>query len=183
MNTFEVFKKKIQSAYKYWEENIYQKSISQNFDYQKKFSTQSFTEVEPLYFPGKINLEDYTEKIGFPGQFPFTRGIQPNMFRGKLWTMRQYAGFGTAKESNNRYQYLLEQGQNGLSVAFDLPTQIGYDSDHAMAIGEIGKVGVAIDTLADMEILFDKIPLDKVSISMTINAPAAILLAMYIAVA
>jgi len=183
MNTFEVLKKKIQSAYKSWEENIYQKSISQNSDYQKKFSTQSFTEVEPLYIPGKINLEDYTEKIGFPGQFPFTRGIQPNMFRGKLWTMRQYAGFGTAKESNNRYQYLLEQGQSGLSVAFDLPTQIGYDSDHAMAIGEIGKVGVAIDTLADMEILFDKIPLDKVSISMTINAPAAILLAMYIAVA
>ena len=126
---------------------------------------------------------DYDASIGYPGEFPFTRGIHPTMYRGRFWTMRQYAGFGTAKESNERYRYLLGQGQSGLSVAFDLPTQIGYDSDDPIAYGEVGKVGVAIDTLADMEILFDNIPLDKVSTSMTINAPAAILLAMYIAVA
>jgi len=126
---------------------------------------------------------DYIKDLGFPGEYPFTRGIQPTMYRGRLWTMRQYAGFGTAEESNERYKFLLSQGQTGLSVAFDLPTQIGYDSDHPMAQGEVGKVGVAIDSLKDMEILFDGIPLDQVSTSMTINAPAAILLAMYIAVA
>ena len=131
----------------------------------------------------EIILNSFIEKIGYPGIYPYTRGIQPTMYRGKLWTMRQYAGYGTAKESNIRYRYLLEQGQSGLSVAFDLPTQIGYDSDDPMSIGEVGKVGVAIDTLADMEILFDKIPLDKVSTSMTINAPASVLLALYIAVA
>src|SRR6202008_1256896 len=118
----------------------------------------------------------------FPGEFPFTRGIQPTMYRGRLWTMRQYAGFGTAAESNERYRYLLEQGVNGLSVAFDLPTQMGYDSDHALAQGEVGKVGVAIDSIEDMAVLFDGIPLDKVSTSMTINATAAILLALYVAV-
>ena len=123
------------------------------------------------------------EKLGFPGEFPFTRGVQPTMYRGRFWTMRQYAGFGTAEESNKRYKYLLNHGQTGLSVAFDLPTQIGYDSDDPMSIGEVGKVGVAIDSLKDMEILFDGIPLDKVSTSMTINAPAAVLLAFYIAVA
>ncbi len=125
-------------------------------------------------------LED---KIGLPGEFPFTRGIQPNMYRGKLWTMRQYAGFGSAAETNTRFKYLLGAGQTGLSVAFDLPTQIGLDSDHVLAAGEVGKVGVAIDTLHDMETLFDGIPLDKVSTSMTINATASILLALYIAVA
>ncbi|MBI5475168.1 MAG: methylmalonyl-CoA mutase family protein [Ignavibacteriales bacterium] len=139
--------------------------------------------IEPLYLPDGNELDNYDEKIGFPGEYPYTRGIQPTMYRGKLWTMRQYAGFGSARESNERYRYLLSQGQTGLSVAFDLPTQIGYDSDAPIANGEIGKVGVAIDTLADMEILFDKIPLDKVSTSMTINAPASVLLAMYIAVA
>ena len=122
-------------------------------------------------------------ELGFPGEYPFTRGVQPTMYRGRFWTMRQYAGFGTAEETNARYRYLLAQGQTGLSVAFDLPTQIGYDSDDPMALGEVGKVGVAISSLDDMETLFDGIPLDKVSISMTINAPAAILLAMYIAVA
>ncbi len=122
-------------------------------------------------------------ELGFPGEFPFTRGIQPTMFRGRLWTMRQYAGFGTAAESNERFRYLLAQGVNGLSVAFDLPTQMGYDSDHPMAQGEVGKVGVAIDSIEDMAVLFDDIPLDRVSTSMTINATAAILLALYIAVA
>jgi methylmalonyl-CoA mutase N-terminal domain/subunit len=139
--------------------------------------------VEPLYTPCEVEEEKYESDLGFPGEYPFTRGIQPTMFRGRLWTMRQYAGFGTAKESNARYRYLLSQGQTGLSVAFDLPTQIGYDSDDSMADGEVGKVGVAMDTLADMEILLDQIPLDKVSTSMTINAPAAILLSLYIAVA
>jgi methylmalonyl-CoA mutase, N-terminal domain len=120
---------------------------------------------------------------GFPGEFPYTRGIQPTMYRGRLWTMRQYAGFGTAAESNARYRYLLAQGVNGLSVAFDLPTQMGYDSDHALAQGEVGRVGVAIDSIDDMAVLFDGIPLDRVSTSMTINATAAILLSLYIAVA
>lgn len=150
---------------------------------ESTFSTGSFTPVKHLYSPNDINTSRYNENIGYPGEYPFTRGIQPTMYRGKFWTMRQYAGFGTARESNERYRYLLSQGQTGLSVAFDLPTQIGYDSDASIANGEVGKVGVAIDTLADMEILFDKIPLDKVSTSMTINAPASILLAMYIAVA
>jgi methylmalonyl-CoA mutase N-terminal domain/subunit len=139
--------------------------------------------VEALYTPSDLDDDAYLGHVGFPGVYPFTRGIQPSMYRGKLWTMRQYAGFGTARESNERFRYLLAQGQSGLSVAFDLPTQIGYDSDAPIADGEVGKVGVAVDTLADMETLFDGIPLDKVSTSMTINAPAAVLLAMYIGVA
>ena len=150
---------------------------------KEKFVTGSGAEVKQLYTPLDVENIDYVTDIGFPGQYPFTRGVQPNMYRGRFWTMRQYAGFSTAEESNARYKYLLEQGQTGLSVAFDLPTQIGYDSDHPMAEGEVGKVGVAIDSLADMEILFDSIPLDKVSTSMTINAPASVLLAFYIAVA
>lgn len=149
----------------------------------EKFLTGSNLEVNRLYTPLDVQEMDYMRDLGFPGEYPFTRGIQPTMYRGRLWTMRQYAGFGTAEESNKRYKYLLSQGQTGLSVAFDLPTQIGYDSDHPLAQGEVGKVGVAIDSLKDMETLFDEIPLDKVSTSMTINAPAAILLAMYIAVA
>jgi methylmalonyl-CoA mutase N-terminal domain/subunit len=138
---------------------------------------------EPLYTPLDIEHGTYLEKLGFPGQPPFTRGVQPNMYRGRLWTMRQYAGFGTAAATNERYHFLLEKGQTGLSVAFDLPTQIGYDSDHHMSRGEVGKVGVAIDTIEDMETLFDGIPLDKVTTSMTINSTAMILLGMYIAVA
>lgn len=176
-------KKKIQDAYENWDKNNYQKTISKFPERLKEFTTQSFTPVKSLYTPLDYNQEAHNEKIGYPGLFPFTRGVQPTMFRGRFWTMRQYAGFGTAKESNERYRYLLGQGQSGLSIAFDLPTQIGYDSDDPMAQGEVGKVGVAIDTLADMEILFDQIPLDKVSTSMTINAPASVLLAMYIAVA
>lgn len=139
--------------------------------------------IEVLYGPEALEDSDYLSEVGFPGQYPFVRGIHPNMYLGRPWTMRQYAGFGTAEETNRRYRYLLEQGQTGLSVAFDLPTQIGYDSDHPMSEGEVGKVGVPVDSLQDMEVIFRDIPLDKLSTSMTINAPAAILLAMYIAVA
>jgi len=148
--------------------------------------TVSGRPVEPLYIPEQSQdeavRETYLSQLGFPGEYPFTRGVQPTMYRSRLWTMRQYAGFGTAEETNRRFRFLLENGQTGLSTAFDLPTQIGYDSDHPLAAGEVGKVGVAIDTLADMEIVFDSIPLGKVSTSMTINAPAAVLLAMYVAV-
>ncbi len=178
----EELKSKIQKAYSDWEQNSYLKSIEKNSERQSKFTSVSFRKINPLYSPTDFNYEDYIEKINFPGNFPFTRGVQPSMYRGKIWTMRQYAGFGTAKETNERFKFLLSQGQMGLSVAFDLPTQIGYDSDNPLASGEVGKVGVAIDTLADMEILFNEIPLDKVSTSMTINAPASVLLALYIAV-
>src|ERR1035437_4958889 len=173
---------KVQNAYENWNNNVYKKSFARFPERQKEFTTQSFTPVKPLYYSNDVQNEDYNEKIGYPGIYPFTRGVQPTMYRGRLWTMRQYAGFGNAKESNERYRYLLSQGQSGLSVAFDLPTQIGYDSDDPMSAGEVGKVGVAIDTLADMEILFDQILLDKVSTSMTINATASILLALYVAV-
>src|SRR5687767_14944400 len=138
--------------------------------------------MKPFVGPGDLTAFDPEHDLSFPGEFPFTRGIQPTMYRGRLWTMRQYAGFGTASESNRRYRYLLSQGVNGLSVAFDLPTQIGYDSDHALASGEVGRVGVAIDSIEDMAALFDGIPLDQVSPSMTINAPAIILLALYVPV-
>jgi methylmalonyl-CoA mutase N-terminal domain/subunit len=173
----------IRSAFERWKERSYGTSIAKSPEREKEFTTPSFARVDPLYTPLDADSERYAEKSGFPGEYPFTRGIQPTMYRGRFWTMRQYAGFGTARESNERYRYLLSQGQSGLSVAFDLPTQIGYDSDAPLADGEVGKVGVAIDTLADMEVLFDGIPLDKVSTSMTINAPAAVLLAMYIVVA
>lgn len=166
-----------------WTLKTYKKTLEKFPEREKQFTTASGSTVNPLYTPLDIQGNNYEETNGFPGEYPFTRGIQPTMYRGKFWTMRQYAGFGNAKESNERYRYLLSQGQTGLSVAFDLPTQIGYDSDAPIADGEVGKVGVAIDTLADMEILFNAIPLDKVSTSMTINAPAAVLLAMYIAVA
>ncbi|HEY9898349.1 MAG TPA: methylmalonyl-CoA mutase family protein [Pantanalinema sp.] len=145
--------------------------------------TGSSVPVQRVYTPLDTEGLDYLRDLGLPGQFPFTRGIQPTMYRSRLWTMRQYAGFGTAQETNQRFRYLLGQGQTGLSTAFDLPTQMGYDSDHPLAVGEVGRTGVAIDSLADMEVLFEGIPLDKVSTSMTINAPAAILLCMYQAVA
>ena len=148
---------------------------------QEMFETSSGLEIDTVYTPEDLPDFDYTRDLGYPGEYPFTRGVQPNMYRGRIWTIRQYSGFGTAEETNQRYRYLLEQGQTGLSVAFDLPTQIGYDSDHPLARGEVGKVGVAIDSLNDMEILLQDIPLDKVSTSMTINATAPILLAMYIA--
>src|SRR5438045_4904959 len=150
---------------------------------KKLFTTLSGLPVERLYGPEDTRTSATEDKIGYPGEFPYTRGIYPTMYRGRLWTMRQYAGFGTAVESNQRYRYLLSKGQAGLSVAFDLPTQIGMDSDHPLALGEVGKVGVAIDSLEDMETLFEGIPLEKVSTSMTINATAAILLCLYVAVA
>jgi methylmalonyl-CoA mutase N-terminal domain/subunit len=159
-----------------------EKILSKADERKKEFRTVGQIPVKRLYSPLDLEKTSFTDEIGFPGVYPFTRGVQPNMYRGRLWTMRMYAGFSTAEESNKRYRSLLKQGGSGLSVAFDLPTQIGYDSDHPMAQGECGKVGVAIDSLADMEILFDQIPLDKVSTSMTINAPASVLLAMYICV-
>jgi len=166
-----------------WEKATLHKVLSKSPERQPSFKTTSHIELERLYTPVDTADLDYCDNIGFPGEFPFTRGVQPTMYRGRFWTMRQYAGFATPEETNKRYKYLLEHGQTGLSVAFDLPTQIGYDSDHPLSAGEVGKVGVAIDTLKDMEILFDGIPLDKVSTSMTINSTAAILLTMYIAVA
>ena len=150
---------------------------------EKTMFTSSDINIEELYTPDSVSDLDYERDLGYPGEYPFTRGIYRSMYRGRLWTMRQYAGFGTAKETNKRYRYLLEQGQTGLSVAFDLPTQIGYDSNHPLSEGEVGKTGVAIDTLGDMEILFKDIPLDKVSVSMTINATASVLLAMYVVLA
>jgi methylmalonyl-CoA mutase N-terminal domain/subunit len=150
---------------------------------KETFTTLSGLPIERLYTAKNLSNGDQESALGFPGEFPFTRGIYPTMYRGRFWTMRQYAGFGSAAESNQRYRYLLSKGQAGLSVAFDLPTQIGMDSDHPLALGEVGKVGVAIDSLEDMETLFDGIPLEKVSTSMTINATAAILLCLYVAVA
>lgn len=161
-------------------ENLVEQTSKRFPERKEKFTNSSNIEIDRLYYPKED--DNYLEKLNFPGQYPFTRGIQPTMYRGRFWTMRQYAGFGSAKETNERFRYLLDQGQTGLSVAFDLPTQIGYDSDDPMAEGEVGKVGVAIDSLADMEQLFEGIPLDRVSTSMTINATAAILLCMYIAV-
>ena len=172
-----------------WQQSTLAPVVSRFPERKEKFTTSSPSIViQPLYTPSDTssdgtNAAEYQRKLGFPGEFPFTRGVQPNMYRGRLWTMRQYAGFGSAAESNRRYHYLIEQGQTGLSVAFDLPTQIGYDADHDLAQGEVGKVGVSISSLQDMRTLLRGIPLDEVSVSMTINAPAAILLAMVIAVA
>ena len=166
-----------------WEETTVKKVIDRFPERRGSFETSSKIEVDRLYTPDESSLDDYMEDVGLPGEFPFTRGIQPTMYRGRLWTMRQYAGFGSAEDTNRRYKYLLDHGQTGLSVAFDLPTQMGYDSEHPLAEGEVGKVGVSIDSLEDMERLFDGIPLDKVSTSMTINSPAAIIFAMYLCVA
>ncbi|WP_048058229.1 acyl-CoA mutase large subunit family protein [Pyrococcus yayanosii] len=176
--------KKIREEEKRWEETTVTKFLQKAPERKEKFMTDDGFEIKRIYTPADLGEDwDYMEKLGFPGEYPFTRGVYATMYRGRFWTMRQYAGYATAEESNKRYKYLLEQGQTGLSVAFDLPTQLGYDSDHPLAEGEVGKVGVAIDSLWDMEILFDGIPLDKVSTSMTINSTAANLLAMYILVA
>lgn len=174
--------KNIKESFEKWEEGKVKKSLARFPERKEEFKFDTGEVVQRLYSPLDVEV-DYEKDLGYPGQFPYTRGVQPTMYRGKLWTMRMYAGFATAEESNKRYKFLIDQGSMGLSVAFDLPTQMGYDSDDAIAEGEVGKVGVAIDSLADMEILFDGIPLDKVSTSMTINAPASVLLAMYIAVA
>jgi methylmalonyl-CoA mutase N-terminal domain/subunit len=172
----------IQAAKEKWEEGMVTKALTRSPERKQTFTSISNIPMERLYTPLDTMELDYG-RLGFPGQYPFTRGVQPTMYRGRFWTMRQYAGFGSAKESNERYRYLLEQGQTGLSVAFDLPTQAGYDSDHPLSMGEVGKVGVAIDSIEDMRVLFDRIPLDKVTTSMTINAPASVLLAMYLAIA
>ncbi len=173
--------KKTTDGFRQWKEKVLDPAEARFKPRKEQFTRSDGAQIDSLYMPDESF--DYEDKLGFPGQFPFTRGVQPNMYRGRMWTMRQYAGFATAEESNVRYRYLLDQGQTGLSVAFDLPTQMGYDSDHPLSRGEVGKVGVAIDTLEDMRVLFSQIPLDKVSTSMTINSTAAILLAMYIAVA
>jgi methylmalonyl-CoA mutase N-terminal domain/subunit len=165
-----------------WEEGPLAKALQRAPERQSTFHTSSLP-VQRLYTPLDVAEMDYERDLGMPGEYPFTRGVQPTMYRGRFWTMRQYAGFGTAEESNQKFRYLLSQGQTGLSVAFDLPSQLGYDSDDPMAIAEVGQVGVAIDSLYDMETLFADIPLDKVSTSMTINAPAAVMLAMYVAAA
>ena len=167
---------------KRWEEQTRNPAFKRFPERKVEFTTSSGIPLPPVLTPSGED-PDYLDQLGFPGEYPFTRGVQPTMYRGRFWTMRQYAGYATAEESNRRYRYLLEQGQTGLSVAFDLPTQIGYDADDPIAMGEVGKVGVSISSLEDMEILFREIPLGKVSTSMTINAPASILLAMYIAVA
>ena len=172
----------LNAARQHWEESTLSPALSKSPERRAQFETSSGIPLERLYTPDNPD-PDYCEKLGFPGEYPFTRGIQPTLYRGRLWTMRQYAGYATAEESNRRYKFLLSQGQTGLSVAFDLPTQIGYDADDPMALGEVGKVGVSISSIEDMAALFDGIPLDKASTSMTINAPAAILLALYIAVA
>jgi len=176
----------LEKYFERWRAGTLTGSLARMPEQPERAVTVSGRPVETLYLPEHLSEEaackSYLDRLGFPGEYPFTRGVQPTMYRSRFWTMRQYAGFGTAEETNRRFRFLLENGQTGLSVAFDLPTQIGYDSDHPLAAGEVGKVGVAIDTLADMEIVFDSIPLDEVSTSMTINAPAAVLLAMYIAV-
>jgi methylmalonyl-CoA mutase N-terminal domain/subunit len=164
-----------------WRETTLAPALKRAAVRREKFETSSGLEIDTVYTPGDLVDFNYARDLGYPGEYPFTRGVQANMYRGRIWTIRQYAGFGTAEETNQRYRYLLEQGQTGLSIAFDLPTQIGYDSDHPLARGEVGKVGVTIDSLRDMEVLFQDIPLENVSTSMTINATAPILLAMYIA--
>ena len=166
-----------------WKDNTLEPMKKRSGERQGRFETGSGIEIDTVYVPDDLDGFSYTEKLGYPGEYPYTRGVQPNMYRGRLWTMRQYAGLASPEESNRRYRYLLDQGQTGLSVAFDLPTQTGYDSDHPMAQGEVGRTGVPVSSLADMEVLFDGIPLDKVSTSMTINATASTLLALYIAVA
>ncbi|MDD3642576.1 MAG: methylmalonyl-CoA mutase family protein [Candidatus Krumholzibacteria bacterium] len=166
-----------------WKESVYEPYRAKGGERRARFATTSDIEIAPVYTPLDAPEAEVMERNGLPGVYPFARGVYPTMYRGRLWTMRQYAGFGSAEETNERFRYLLEKGQTGLSVAFDLPTQMGYDSDHPMASGEVGRVGVAIDTLDDFRRLMDGIPLDKVSTSMTINATAAILLAMYAALA
>ena len=166
-----------------WEKECLKPHLEHSPERKERFSTISDLEVPRLVCPEDLRDWDYQEKLGYPGEYPFTRGVYPSMYRGRLWTMRQFAGFGTPKDTNRRFKYLLEQGQTGLSVAFHLPTIYGRDSDHPLSRGEVGVCGVAVDTLRDMEIIFDGIPLDKVTTSMTINAPASVLLAMYIAVA
>jgi len=175
--------KKIKEGFEKWEKTTLKKVLDRAPERKEVFTTESGIPIKRVYTPLDLEGQDYNDKLNFPGAYPYTRGVYPTMYRGRHWTMRNYAGFGTAEDTNKRYRYLLEQGMVGLSMAFDLPTQLGYDSDDSLAEGAVGRVGVSVDSLADMEIIFQGIPLDKVSTSMTINAPATILLAMYIAVA
>ncbi len=175
-------REELADALRQWEEEVLTPALARAGERDTEFET-SAGPVDRLYTPLDVEDSDYERDIGYPGEYPFTRGVQPTMYRGRLWSMRQYAGFGSAQESNERFKFLLSQGQTGLSIAFDLPTQIGYDSDDPMAEAEAGQVGVAIDSLQDMEVMFEGIPLDQVSTSMTINAPAAVLVALYLAVA
>jgi methylmalonyl-CoA mutase N-terminal domain/subunit len=173
--------KQIRQKHIEWEQQLYRKALKENPERKTKFKNLSEVDIKNLYTPEDTSELDYLNDIGFPGEFPFLRGVHPNLYRGRLWTMRQFAGFGSAEETNKRYHYLLEHGETGLSVAFDYPTLYGYDTDHPLARGEFGKCGVAISSLVDMELLFHRIPLDKITTSMTINGPAAIIWAMYIA--
>jgi len=170
-------------AFERWQKDVLAPALAKTPERENRFSTVSDAEVPRIATPLDVKQDSYLEDLGFPGQYPYTRGAYPSMYRGRLWTMRQFAGFGAARDTNARFHYLLSQGQMGLSTAFDMPTLMGYDSDHPRARGEVGKEGVAIDTIEDMAILFDGIPLDRVTTSMTINSPAPILLALYVAVA
>ena len=173
----------IANGRKAWHERTYVRETQKKPERKAAFETTSRIPIQPVYAPDDVDENRYLEDIGFPGDFPYTRGVYPTMYRGRPWTIRQYAGFGAARQTNQRFHFLLAKGQKGLSVAFDLPTQMGYDSDDPIARGEVGRVGVAIDSIDDMRVLFDGIPLDKISTSMTINATAAILLALYVALA
>src|ERR687896_1110696 len=172
-----------QAAVERWEQETLEPALKKRAERKKRFESVSLEEVNRLYTPADISDQDFAEDISFPGEFPYTRGIHPTGYRGKLWTMRQFAGFSTPEETNARFKYLLGQGQTGLSVAYDLPTLMGYDADSPLSEGEVGKCGVAVSSLADMEVLFDGIPLEEVTVSQTINAPAPVLLAMYLVVA
>jgi methylmalonyl-CoA mutase N-terminal domain/subunit len=166
-----------------WEQETLKPALKKHPESKKSFQSVSLEEVNRLYTPADVENIDFSSEISFPGEFPYTRGIHPTGYRGKLWTMRQFAGFGTPEQTNARFKYLLDQGQTGLSVAYDLPTLMGYDADSPLSEGEVGKCGVAASSLADMEVLFDGIPLEQVTVSQTINAPASVLLAMYLVVA
>ena len=166
-----------------WERETLAPTLRKTPETKQRFETVSLEEVKRLYTPADLEAVNFSEDISFPGEFPYTRGIHPTGYRGKLWTMRQFAGFSTPEETNARFKYLLAQGQNGLSVAYDLPTLMGYDADSLLSEGEVGKCGVAVSSLADMEVLFNEIPLEQVTVSQTINAPASVLLAMYLVVA
>ena len=174
-------RRRIAAGHKAWSEGFYAREVRQSQQRRASFATSSRIPVKPLYTPADADEDRYLENLGFPGAFPYTRGVYPTMYRGRPWTIRQYAGFGTARQTNERFHFLLKKGQKGLSVAFDLPTQMGYDSDDPMAESEVGRVGVAVDSLEDMRVLFDGIPLETISTSMTINATASILLALYVA--
>src|SRR6185437_10607921 len=176
-------KSTIAAARKAWEEKRVAPALKRGAERRERFVTNSGIEIKREYDPADLDGFDFVNDLGFPGEYPFTRGVQPTMYRGRLWTMRQYAGFGDAEESNRRYRYLFANGQTGLSVAFDLPTQMGRDCDHPLARGEVGRVGVSICSVADMEMLLAELPLEKISTSMTINSTAAILLALYLVVA